>query len=277
MKFIIHPLFVLYMVFLAIFGQFESLIVYMFVVIIHELAHSFVAKKLGYKLDKLILMPYGVCLNYQTKKFFPKDEFFIALAGPLINLLLCILCLALWWIFPIVMPATNIFFVCNLVLFAFNLLPCYPLDGGRILCSILTQKYDRKFAIKITVLFNILLSIILILTFFIGLFFGVINMNLLIISMFLIVSIIEPKNKSSYNYLLLNNFDNSLCVKGNQIKFILINSDEKIYKIIAKMSKNKFNIFYIIYPNKKIKMLTQFSILNFVNKYDLTTEIGEIV
>ena len=42
-------------------GQYESILIYMLVVSLHEFAHSYVARKLGYKLDKLLLMPYGVC------------------------------------------------------------------------------------------------------------------------------------------------------------------------------------------------------------------------
>ena len=99
-KFKIHPLFILYILFLLLIKQFESLFVYMLVVLIHELSHSIVAKRLGYKLDKFLVMPYGVCLNYKTNLFMPSDEILIALSGPLVNLLLSIICFALWWLFP---------------------------------------------------------------------------------------------------------------------------------------------------------------------------------
>lgn len=275
-KYKLHPLFILYIVFLIVIKQYESVLIYLVVVTLHEFAHSFVAKKLGYKLDKMVLMPYGVCLNYKTNSFTPSDEIMIAISGPLVNFFLSILCFASWWIFPECMPFTYIFCMANVVMFVFNLLPCFPLDGGRVLAGLLTKKFERKIAIKITVIFNICFSLILILTFIIGMFFNVFNMNLLIISMFLIVGILEPNSNTSYNYLSININRRSLINKGKQIKFTLVNSNERIYKIMAKMSKYKFNIFYVLFPNEKIKVITEITLNKLAIKYSPTRTLDEI-
>ena len=275
-KYKLHPLFIIYLIFLVIIGQFTSILIYFLVVFLHELTHSVVAKKLGYKLDKLLIMPYGVCLNYKTNYFTPQDEILIAISAPLVNLLLSVVCFALWWIYPITFLYTQRFCYANLILFTFNILPCFPLDGGRVLAGILTKKFERKLAIKITVLFNILFCIILILTFIFGIFFNVLNINLLIISLFLFVGILEPNNSSSYNYLSAKCINSSDFLKSKQIKFTLINSSEKIYKIIAKMSKYKFNVFYVIFPNERIKILTEITIKKLALKYDSTFSLDEI-
>ena len=124
-KFKLHPLFVLYLIFLLVLGNYESLFVYMLVVTLHELAHSFVAQKLGYKLDKMVLMPYGVCLNYKVNNFCDNDEILIAIAGPLSNTVLAICTIASWWLFPSIMPATYLFCLSNVVMFLYNLLRYY--------------------------------------------------------------------------------------------------------------------------------------------------------
>ena len=275
-KYKLHPLFVLYLIFLVLVRQYQSVFVYLFAVIVHEFAHFITAKKLGYIMDKMVLMPYGVCLNYKTNNFLPKDEILIALMGPLVNFFLSIFCIAMWWIFPITMPYTYLFCISNIVMFAFNLLPCYPLDGGRILAGLLSKKYDRKIAIKITLIFNIGFSIILVISFIFGLFFNVINTNLLIISMFLFVGILEPNKKSSYNYISISNLSNYQHCNSMQIKFSLIKSNEKIYKVIAKMTKNKFNVFYVIFPNEKIKIITQITLNKIAVKYGSTYSLDEI-
>ncbi len=275
-KYKLHPLFILYLIFLIIIGQIISILIYLSVVILHELAHSITAKKLGYKLDKMVLMPYGVCLNYKTNSFTPQDEILIALMGPLVNFFMATFCIALWWIFPVLLPFTQLFCYANVVMFCFNLLPCFPLDGGRILAGILSKKYNRKTAIKITLIFNVGFSLILIITFIFGLFFNIINMNLLIISMFLFVGILEPNNKTSYNYLSVLNTSAYRINKAVQIKFTLIKSDEKIYKIMAKMSKNKFNVFYVLFPNEKIKIITQITLNKLAIKYGSTFCLNEI-
>lgn len=248
----------------------------MLVVSLHEFAHSFTAKKLGYKLDKLTLMPYGVCLNYKTNAFTPNDEILIAVSGPFINFFFSILCFALWWLFPVTMPYLHMFCYANIVMFVFNLLPCYPLDGGRVLAGFLTKISNRKTAIKITVIFNIIISIVFILIFIIGLFFSIFNTNLLIISLFLFVGILEPNNSSNYNYLSININRTTLINKGKQIKFTLIKSNERIYKIMAKMSKYKFNVFYVLFPNNKIKIITEITLNNLAIRYNSTYSLDEI-
>lgn len=275
-KYKLHPLFILYLLFLIVIGQILSILIYLNVVILHELAHSITAKKLGYKLDKMVLMPYGVCLNYKTNSFTPQDEIIIALMGPLLNFFLATFCFAMWWIFPITMAFTQLFCYANVVMFCFNLLPCFPLDGGRILAGLLSKIYNRKTAIKVTLIFNVGFSLILILTFIFGLFFNIINMNLLIISMFLFVGILEPNNKTSYNYISVINTSSYHINKAMQIKFTFIKSDEKIYKIMAKMSKNKFNVFYVLFPNEKIKIITQITLNKLAIKYGSTFCLNEI-
>ncbi len=276
MKYKLHPLFILYLIFLLIMGQFEGVLIYILVVSLHEFAHSYTARKLGYKLDKLLLMPYGVCLNYKTNNFLPKDEILIAISGPLINILLSIVTIALWWIFPVSQIYTKQFCYANMVMFVFNLLPCYPLDGGRVLAGIITKKYDRKLAIKVTVTFNLLICLVFILTFISGLFFGVINTNILIMCVFLFLGILEPQKSTSYGYLSLYSDRKNVYKKGNQIKFTLVFGDEPIYKIMAKMSKFKFNVFYVLLEDKKMKIISEITLNNFALKYGPTTKVGEI-
>ena len=275
-KFRLHPLFILYLAFLLVLGNYESLFVYMIVVILHELSHSFVAQKLGYKLDKMVLMPYGICLNYKVNNFCDNDEILIAMAGPLFNAILAICTIASWWLFPSIMPVSYLFCLSNVVMFLYNLLPCYPLDGGRILSAILSKKYDKKWSIKLGLFFNICFSFILILTFFIGLFFKVINTNLIIISIFLIVGIIEPNKYSSYNFLSYKIIDECYINKEKAVKFTLINSNIKIYKLFAKLNKNKFNIFYVMMPNGKIKILSEIMLKKFAIKYNASISLCQI-
>ena len=272
----LHPLFVLYIFFLIIIKQYESISVYLFVVFLHEFGHYIVAKKLGYKVDKMMLMPYGVCLNYNTNFFSFSDEILIAISGPFVNFMLTTICFAMWWVFPIVMQYTQLFCYCNFILFFFNLLPCYPLDGGRVLCGIIAKKYDRKTALKIVLILNIGISVVLFLTFIIGIFFKVINTNLAIISMFLFVGILEPKKSTSYNYLTVNINRKNVLNKAKEIKFTLVKSGERLYKIIAKMSKFKFNIFYVIFPDEKIKILTELALEKLALKYSPLSTLDEI-
>ena len=109
--------------------------VFLILIVIHEFGHFIVAKKLGYKLAKFCISPYGVSLNIQNQHLEGKDQIKIALAGPLLNIVTAILVVGIWWCFP-----TSYFFLQEFVraswlLALVNLLPAYPLDGGRIFVS----------------------------------------------------------------------------------------------------------------------------------------------
>ncbi|MBR4407238.1 MAG: M50 family metallopeptidase, partial [Clostridia bacterium] len=144
---------------------------YILVVILHEMAHFFVAKKLGYSMNKIFLLPYGAGISLNQNFVDEKDEILIASAGPLLNFFLAFLTISLWWLFPSVYIHTETFVLANIVTGLINLLPCYPLDGGRILSSFLSKKLNnRKKALKISSIFNFLIVFLFILIFLTDIF-----------------------------------------------------------------------------------------------------------
>lgn len=129
--------------FIALFfltGQLEIYALVMIFALIHELSHLVCGVLLGFKVNTLQIMPLGFAIEFET----PVDEYnkkilksniisvkkvFIASAGPLINLLIVIL--------GIILDIEANMVYANFLIFIFNLLPIYPLDGGRILRNIL--------------------------------------------------------------------------------------------------------------------------------------------
>lgn len=99
----------------------------------HECAHAIVARRVGFTLDKIVLMPYGAVISGDIAGIPPKKELAVCVAGPLANGLTALAFVALWWLFPETYPYTDVAAYVSLSLFLVNLLPAYPLDGGRIL------------------------------------------------------------------------------------------------------------------------------------------------
>lgn len=94
---------------------------------LHELSHLFAASALGVRVISLEVLPFGCAANMGSFAFVPKGkEVLVAAAGPLGNLLAALACEA------IAGERGVLFFQCNIVLGAMNLLPSLPLDGGRI-------------------------------------------------------------------------------------------------------------------------------------------------
>lgn len=112
-------------------------------IILHELSHSLVARKFGLPMKGITLFVFGGIAEMDDEPPSPKAEFFMAIAGPLASIAIGFACIGLMntgisfaWPNPPIM-VLNYLGVINIILAIFNLLPAFPLDGGRVLRSIL--------------------------------------------------------------------------------------------------------------------------------------------
>lgn len=158
-KFKIHPLFLLVGALSALTGTggFFIFLSATFAALEHELAHAFAARRYGYALDKIVLMPYGAVISGDISDMGRAEKLWVLFAGPLCNGVTALFFVALWWLYPETYPYTDTAYYVSLSLFFVNLLPAYPLDGGRAL-RLLIEKKSKK-AAKITgVLLNAVIS-----------------------------------------------------------------------------------------------------------------------
>ena len=139
----IHPLFLLTGIWYSFTGQLPLFFISALVALQHECAHAFAAARLGYRLDKVVLMPYGAVIDGDLTGITFKDEIFVAVCGPLVNLATAALFVALWWVWPTLYAYTDTACYSSLFIALLNLLPSYPLDGGRILMSLLQQRFIK--------------------------------------------------------------------------------------------------------------------------------------
>lgn len=139
------------------------------IVTLHELGHSYAALKYGVPVNDIVLLPIGGVAQLKRIPENPWQEFVIAIAGPAVNFALAVI---LWLIsiptgYPLIPNLANVgaieaitldqifayVFVYNLFLGVFNLLPAFPMDGGRILRAALAARlpYHRATSIAATV------------------------------------------------------------------------------------------------------------------------------
>src|SRR5438477_5082581 len=110
-------------------------------VLLHELAHSFVARSRGLQVKSIVLFIFGGVSNIEQEPQTPGIEFSMAFVGPLVSLLIGVVCYGLWLLVrgthSLIVPILSYLAVTNILLGIFNLLPGFPLDGGRVLRSII--------------------------------------------------------------------------------------------------------------------------------------------
>jgi Zn-dependent protease len=118
---------------LAVFGS----------VLLHELGHALTARRYGVRTRRIILSPIGGIAQLEGMPRRPRHELAVALAGPAVNF---VLAAALWVVAPVFagMPVLadllGSVMLANLGLGLFNLLPAFPMDGGRALRAILAER-----------------------------------------------------------------------------------------------------------------------------------------
>jgi len=253
-----HPLFWVFLVILFFSNNFFNVFNYLLVVFLHELGHSVMAGFLGYKLNRITILPFGASLSGKENVFYStRHEILVAISGPLVNLILLILCLALFWIFPISYGVLDNFYYANLITFIFNLLPVYPLDGGRVVYSLLKKKFEINKAYKIIKVLGIIISCLLFVLFIISAFFKI-NFTIGLTSIFLITGVFF-EDKSSY-YVVNFNFINKQKKLYNAIEtnVISVNENTILINILRKLNKFKYNVVNVVNKNGKIiKILSE--------------------
>jgi Zn-dependent protease len=169
----------------ALYGVFLTLVLFV-IVVMHELGHSLVAQRYGISVHDIILLPIGGVARLSHMPEAPVQELVVALAGPAVNLALVLLTGPLLLggmalnamttgelglpslTVPGLLNFVTFLFMVNVSLFVFNMLPAFPMDGGRVLRALLAMKLPYVRATKLAVaggrLFAILFGVTGILT-----------------------------------------------------------------------------------------------------------------
>lgn len=121
---------------------------------LHELAHLLVSRRLGYQSGEVVLYPVGGVPTGTLGRVPPREELKIAFSGPIFSLILALLFGAWsilekgeWTGFAAAFsegPMTNRIAFINFLLCVFNLIPAFPMDGGRIIRALIALRYDAN-------------------------------------------------------------------------------------------------------------------------------------
>jgi Zn-dependent protease len=142
-------------------------------VLIHEMAHAWMADKKGYKVYGIEISLFSGSASMDSNMH-ERDSIPITAAGPISNLILFLAAYSINMLYPT--QFISDLYVINLILFVFNILPIYPMDGGQILNDLLVRKMrNRTSAIKIATIVSLITSIALAL---LSLFYGFFIMSI---------------------------------------------------------------------------------------------------
>jgi Zn-dependent protease len=281
----IHITFLLLPLLFLMLGGFKSMVLVLIVfvcVTLHELTHSLVAKKFRINVKDITLLPIGGVASMSKMPESPKQEFLISIAGPLFNIILALFLFfifyyAPWmpkwilrspmsgdtWLHTIAwIPWINIF------LAAFNLLPAFPMDGGRLLRSILATRIDYRKATKIAVNIGHVFAI------FFG-YIGFVHRHPLLILIAIFIYMAASAEESHVNL--------KETLKGFKVKdvlspeFLTLNRDTPVSKVLELVFHTHQEDFPVIDGKSMVGFVTRGDIITAVHKTGPTTPISDIM
>lgn len=208
-------------------GHFKNLFYFTLIILIHELGHSLAGIVFKYKIEKIEIYPYGGCskMLYDINTNFYK-ELLVLIMGPIFQILF------MYIIYILKIDVPEFFYTYNLYILIFNLLPIYPLDGGRLLHLFLCKIISYYQSLRIIIYISYFISI--------GSFIYIIlfnrNLVLVIIFILLLKQVFKEIKKVDYyfNKFLLERYLNNYIF--NKIKKI---------KNIKKMKRYYYHYFLI--------------------------------
>ncbi|MEJ6950459.1 M50 family metallopeptidase [Natronospora cellulosivora (SeqCode)] len=265
----VNPLFLLVSLLFFLVGMFWDLLIAYTLVLIHEMAHSITAYLLGYRMNNIELFPFGGMAEYSgLLEMEPKDEIKVALAGPLVNMGLFLIFFILLNFDIIYMSSqVELILIYNLIIATVNLIPALPLDGGRILRSLLVQIYGIKLGNQIAIKIAKILAILGIITAVFILIFQKANIWFLFF-FFFIYALITKEEKQLFYYFLRYLSQRNSSIDNLSIKKMsaqVVSDSLTIKEAIYHINPVKYTMFFVLDVEKR--MIGTISESTLINQY----------
>ncbi len=236
-----------YIALILVIGFKSEMIVGFIIILIHEIIHLVTARVLGFSGFSVEILPIGAVLKLRDlEEATPKEDLIISISGPLGNFCIALIGGIINYFYNSNLLVQIINY--NLVLGVFNLIPAYPLDGGRILKDIFATRLIYKKANEIALRISIGIGYIFLLGFFTSLFMGIPNLNLLLIAIFILVISYREKRRIAYiimGYIIKKK--EKLTKRGYiENKSVSVYYKLSLLQVLELVDKNKYNVFTIL-------------------------------
>jgi Zn-dependent protease len=251
-----------------------------FFVTLHELSHGLVAKRFGIRVKEITLLPIGGVASMTKMPDKPYQEFLISLAGPMLNIgVVIIFYLPLYYIlgpevlfhplsvatFPLTIA--HIYWI-NLILAVFNLIPAFPMDGGRILRAILAGRLGYRRATKIAVNFGHIFALVF---GYIGLTQG--HLLLIVIAVFIYMAASSEEMQVDVRETL-KRFRIKDIVPS---KFLTLDKNATLSKVLELIFHSHQEDFPVVEEGRIIGFITRSDIISGIHQHGVSASVSSVM
>lgn len=271
----VHPILLVFIGISFITGTFVQLFIILSIVFFHEFGHFIAARFLKWRVQHIMLWVFGGVMKTEehgTRPF--HEEVLVAVAGPLQHIIIYLLGFSLSNTTILPTSVMEMIMYYNTVILLFNLLPIWPLDGGKILFNCLTLVIPYRKAYHSIIMFSMIVSVLFILVQLFVLPFT--------LSSFLIMVFLFWENKAEWKQrfyvfirFLLQRYQGNVPVSARYS--ITVPHHYSLMDVFEQFRRDKKHSVYVIFPNKRRKVMDESDCLRsyFYDKSYKQT-IGEI-
>ena len=219
------------------------------VMALHETAHLIAAVCVGLKIDCVILQPFGLNLRLKNRIVNTfSDEVILYLSGPFFNAVAALVSI---WIYSLCgAEVVREFYAMNIALFAVNMLPAMPLDGGVLLKRFLSRRMGYKAANRVS---GAISAVICVTLAALGVYVVTVNrtnFSLILFSLLLMGNIFTQREKYDVDFVSELMFAEKK--KKNRVRLIAADTDSNIRDVAARFNRGCYAIVYFIDNDGKI-------------------------
>lgn len=220
----------------------------------HELGHIAAARARGCRLERVSLTPVGFSVVIDEKGLSRHDLFFVFSAGPAVNLLLAVLSYIGAGLFQSPASMLKFFFLSNISLTVFNLIPAIPLDGGRILRELLAGRMGYISAGKNLRILAFVLSAAFIVLGAYQMGYSRINFSLLLIGIYIMVLLFMGKMEGALMNIKQIVYRRSRLLKKGiySARDLVAMKSTPVNEILKNMDFDSFHFVFVLDENLKL-------------------------
>jgi Zn-dependent protease len=246
-------------------------------VLLHELGHALMARRFGIATHDITLLPIGGVARLEKMPDEPKQELWVALAGPAVNIVIAIVLYLVLQISGGWQPLEQLevargsfverLMIVNLFLVGFNLLPAFPMDGGRVLRAILAMRMEYGRATQTAASVGQLMAFLF---GFMGLF-G--NPMLLFIAFFVWIGAAQEASQVQVKSTLAD----MPVQQAMQTNFKVLSSADTLQRVTKLLLEGAQQDFPVMWDNEVIGIVTRADLMVALAQRGLETRVADVM